>query len=437
MIKIIWFVFEITINLFESIIFTDFIFKTLLFKKSKRNKVINCVICTSLLFISCTVFNHFTFFEGIGIFVYFLIMLAFSVVYFEDNIFKKVLVSLLPISFLAIASTLSTNVCSTMFQITIPKLMSEQNIFRLFTVIFGNLVLFILLYIAKILITKNDLLLTKAEWIYMGSMLIISITVFMLLYFAIFESISDTPKILIFISIFGIIAINISIYILLIQLSKKQRVVLENNLLKQAYTYQNDSAKILKQQYDQVHKMRHDFKNTLLIIQNLNQENNRIGIDDYISKYIDQSKNIIKLVNTNNDYFNAIINAKIAQAKEFDINVTFNIFSDISQFDQLDICSMLSNMFDNAIEACQKCLNNRQIHIEIQKDKMSIIFFMKNSINASILSQNPNLQTDKTDTNIHGYGTKIIKAIANKYHGYVDYYEENKMFCCNVILNTN
>ena len=59
---------------------------------------------------------------------------------------------------------------------------------------------------------------------------------------------------------------------------------------------------------------------------------------------------------------------------------------------------------------------------------------MKNAIDSSILAVNPHLLSDKPDAGNHGYGTKIIKDIAAKHQGYVDFYEENGFFCCNVIL---
>lgn len=59
---------------------------------------------------------------------------------------------------------------------------------------------------------------------------------------------------------------------------------------------------------------------------------------------------------------------------------------------------------------------------------------MKNSIDVSVLETNSGLVSDKQNKNNHGYGTRIIKEIAEKHNGFADFYEENDYFCCNVVL---
>ncbi|MBQ4617284.1 MAG: GHKL domain-containing protein [Clostridia bacterium] len=67
-----------------------------------------------------------------------------------------------------------------------------------------------------------------------------------------------------------------------------------------------------------------------------------------------------------------------------------------------------------------------------KNDQLTI--FVKNSIPQSVLRSNPHLKTKKRDKHYHGYGTKIIRQTVEKYHGFVDYYEEGMFFCCNIIM---
>ncbi|MBP0978566.1 MAG: GHKL domain-containing protein [Oscillospiraceae bacterium] len=50
------------------------------------------------------------------------------------------------------------------------------------------------------------------------------------------------------------------------------------------------------------------------------------------------------------------------------------------------------------------------------------------------MTDNPSLKTTKTSEG-HGLGTVIIREIAEKYDGVCDFYEEDDLFCCNVLLN--
>lgn len=59
---------------------------------------------------------------------------------------------------------------------------------------------------------------------------------------------------------------------------------------------------------------------------------------------------------------------------------------------------------------------------------------VRNSIPASVLNDNPTLKSTKTDSMEHGFGVKTIRAIAEKYGGSVDFYEEDLTFICRVEL---
>lgn len=433
--NILWLLFELLINMFQAYMFTWFVFETLIYK-SKISKKISFSLCSVILFILCSLFNFRIVFEGLGIFIYVLVLLIFSFFFFSGNFLRKIVLCILPFSFVAVSSALSVNTVAVLSRKSALDLMSQQNIYRLITLLIGNVIFVLLTLLIKRFIISDDLNLTKHEWLIMSVVLITSILILLLLYLSIFESTSNNQKIMLVFSISGIILLNITIYTLLIQLGKKQKAVLENTLIKQEYYHQKEFTSALKDQYDQLQKMRHDFSNTLLVIQTLNNEQKHDSINNYITKYIEENKNTLKFVTTNNDYVNAVINSKIALAKKNNINVVFNIYTEIPDINQVDLCNLLNNMFDNAIEACEKCIDNKEISLEIRCDKMSLNFFIKNSIPYSVYSFNPELDTDKKDRKYHGFGTKIIKDIAVKHHGYADFYEESGMFCCNVILNT-
>lgn len=57
-----------------------------------------------------------------------------------------------------------------------------------------------------------------------------------------------------------------------------------------------------------------------------------------------------------------------------------------------------------------------------------------NSILQPVLNSNSNLKTTKKETELHGFGVKSIKTIAERYGGSADFYEEDLTFFCRVIL---
>ncbi len=88
-----------------------------------------------------------------------------------------------------------------------------------------------------------------------------------------------------------------------------------------------------------------------------------------------------------------------------------------------------------ALLALYECDDNKRIILEISRQNGSLEILMKNTIISTVLGSNPTLETSKADKENHGFGTKIIREIAEKNHGYVDFYEEDGMFCCLASVN--
>lgn len=107
-------------------------------------------------------------------------------------------------------------------------------------------------------------------------------------------------------------------------------------------------------------------------------------------------------------------------------------FDGVSDF---DLFRLISNLLDNAIAATSKCLaENKHIYLKITDDEYSFDINIKNSIEESVLEKNPQLFSTKRTRDELGCGIRIIREIAEKYNGKCDFYEEENLFCCNVIL---
>ncbi len=89
-------------------------------------------------------------------------------------------------------------------------------------------------------------------------------------------------------------------------------------------------------------------------------------------------------------------------------------------------------MLDNSIIGCD--ITNPYIELKILQRKSMTYIAVKNTIAVSVLTDNPNLVTDKTNKSEHGYGIRSIKDIAKKYDGSVEFLEENGFFVAEVWL---
>ena len=101
-----------------------------------------------------------------------------------------------------------------------------------------------------------------------------------------------------------------------------------------------------------------------------------------------------------------------------------------------EIAVLFGNLLDNAIEAATETVEKR-ITLEIQENAGYLIIFTSNSINSSVLKNNANLETSKTNKELHGIGIKSIKSIVDRYNGMIQFYEEENEFCCHIMLEIN
>ncbi|SQC00249.1 ATP-binding protein [Clostridium tetanomorphum] len=103
--------------------------------------------------------------------------------------------------------------------------------------------------------------------------------------------------------------------------------------------------------------------------------------------------------------------------------------------DPFDLCVVLGNALDNAIEACEKITDEsikKYIHITSTFNKSFIVFEIKNSMMGYIHKNH--MSTDKGDDINHGLGLLNIQSIADKYFGTTYIENSENMFVLNVML---
>lgn len=102
---------------------------------------------------------------------------------------------------------------------------------------------------------------------------------------------------------------------------------------------------------------------------------------------------------------------------DFDVN-------DLSTLplDSTDMIVLLSNLIDNAIEACESYPGHKSIQISAILN-CTFLFSIRNTT-TPVKIVNDNIKTTKSNPQIHGFGLANVKAILEKYHGdYVMLYE--------------
>ena len=147
----------------------------------------------------------------------------------------------------------------------------------------------------------------------------------------------------------------------------------------------------------------------------------------YIEKLDDQLMNVDTLLKTGNVSLDAILSAKIAQAKAegIAVNVKANVPDSLTISD-LELSIVVGNLLDNAIEACRSVSGDRFIRLFISMKGTMLYFSMLNSAGEK-RTKTAGLFASRKD-GIHGFGLRRTQAILEEHGGWVKYNSEEGAF---------
>ena len=147
----------------------------------------------------------------------------------------------------------------------------------------------------------------------------------------------------------------------------------------------------------------------------------------YIEQLDNQLMNVGTLLKTGNVSLDAILSAKIAQAKAENIAVTVKAnVPDQLTISDLELSIIIGNLLDNAIEACRTVTGERFIRIFISMKGTMLYFSMLNAAGAKKKKTGSLFATHKDG--VHGFGLRRAEAILEEHGGWVKYNSEDGAF---------
>lgn len=437
--NLLWGIFEIAVNLYQGFVVLYFTFRYLGDKKGRKYFHSPSIAFAALLALAVSILNSITVFEHFYALIYAVIIFIYSLICLKGTILNKLFATLFPTLILLISTAFVGSFATVLFNTELYNILSENTLERFISIIAVQLLLLYFVMLSLRVLTRknttnNELVVT--EWILISVVLLISIAIGTILNLIVLNPDNHNSAKYAVIAFAGIILINIVVCYLVIDLSKKNIAVRENEALKLAQEYSRQYAKNAEIEYDVLRKVRHDFKDNFSVVHTLLKNNNVELAMKHIEKNIGALSETEIFIRTNNDIVNAVINAKLSTAKSLGIDSTCLSVMDFDGLDDLDLCRLLSNMLENAITACIGIKEGeKRIYLKITDDDYNYMFNLRNTIESSVIENNRSLETTKPEKELHGFGTQIIKDISLKYNGRCDFYEEDGCFCCNVILS--
>lgn len=218
-----------------------------------------------------------------------------------------------------------------------------------------------------------------------------------------------------------LLVVSMSCFLVYAKRNKARKSNEEYELLDMLNRYYSQSANNVKKSYDQINMLKHDIRNMLLVVMNLISQNQLEEAQSLLGEKLHQIDRIYKLVDTDNEYANAILNQKLSEARAADMEMHCAILTSFGRIGNQDICSLFGNLLDNAIEANVGNSDAPWLDVLVEGDQDEMEIICRNSIYKSLKLNHDRLPLTGKVRGEHGYGSRIVKEIAEKYGGEVLY----------------
>lgn len=433
------YVFEITVNLLQSIYFVGFFLLFLGGKFSTRNNIILLSIFIALNFAVLTYFtyNHPNI-VMLDMFIGIILYEIYCITCLKGELAIKLILPFIVSLINTIISYGFVYSSSIISGVTFEELITKSSLFRYLFVIFANLSTMVVLFImwrtkAKAYSLKKVSNVIAFVAIPLLAMMILYIT----MYVMILTNFQSNIIILLSIICVSMIVIAGIVWFMIARINKDNEIKTKLLLSEQKANLYKQNIISSNSQIETIKLLKHDMKNNISCIDALIEEENYDEAHNICHSLTNKYTSIGTIVNTENYLLNAVLNVEIEKAKSYGIPVKLSITNDLKMFkNSSDIISLIGNILDNAISYLSKNkVKNNEINFSTGYEGSYSVIKCRNNILDSVLFNNPSLKTDKKDKDNHGKGITIINSIAHKYNGDVIIKERNKEFIITVILD--
>jgi len=235
----------------------------------------------------------------------------------------------------------------------------------------------------------------------------------------------------VFLSMSGIIYINLIIFWYFDRIrkafeykSRQESAEIKLELQKQYY-------EVLEEHQKETDLLWHDMKKHLGLIKRLIYNGYQNISEEYVQELEDQMNTVSNFVKTSQPVISALLTKEKWKAEKENVDFILNVrlLTDIEpKISSVDLCVLVGNIFDNAINACTLLPEDspKYIKAEILQKGCTLVIRTENPYSSN-LKVRPRLGK-------HGLGLKNVHKVVNKYNGNIDIHSEDEVFCVTIII---
>lgn len=248
---------------------------------------------------------------------------------------------------------------------------------------------------------------------------------------------NPTPLFTYFISaiFISIIIISATVFKSMYDHERACRVSQYNDFLQRQMQLQYQSFLETERARDDLHKLKHDIANHILMLQSMIAENSAEQ-KEYVNSLSEQFAVAGKVVICPNHILNSILSRTTELCDELGIECSFQVNLPAQlEIKDVDLMCVFSNLLSNAVQACELVPSGKRfIRFAVVLRAGAVAAFMENSCTKqSIDGFSDAAKHDKLE---HGWGTRIIKDVSEKYDGSFSIkFQKSKAICKVLMMN--
>lgn len=187
--------------------------------------------------------------------------------------------------------------------------------------------------------------------------------------------------------------------------------------------------------YRQMRGWRHDYRNHIQTMKAYAAAGDMDAIRQYLDLLDEDLTTVDTVIKTGNAMTDAILNSKISLAKSKGIKVVADAHIPVKiKSSEIDLCCIIGNLFDNAIEASVKLPEGQRL-IRVYMDmKNTQLYISFTNFTAGKKMEKVGNLFRTTKGGDHGLGLIRIDAIVERLDGYISRNSEDGAFTTEILL---
>lgn len=187
--------------------------------------------------------------------------------------------------------------------------------------------------------------------------------------------------------------------------------------------------------YRQMRGWRHDYRNHIQTMKAYAASENWGAIKRYLDLLDDDLTTVDTVIKTGNPMTDAILNSKMSLAKSKNIQVIADAYIPMKlKSSEIDLCCIIGNLFDNAIEASVKLPEDQRmirVYMDMRNTQL-YISFTNFTAGKKLKKEGKLFRSTKGEG--HGFGLARIDAIVERLDGYISRNSEDGAFTTEILL---